>query len=164
MNAMQQKALRALLERGLSLVEQPWQQLAGQIGCSEQQVLEQAQRWQDEGLFRRFGLVLKHRALGIDANVMLVMDIDDAEVDALGQRLGRAAGVNLCYRRPRRPPHWNFNLFCMIHGRNRAAVEARVAELLEEHGLSRRPHQLLFSTRAFKQRGARYSLSEPQHG
>ena len=30
--------------------------------------------------------------------------------------------VTLCYRRPRRLPAWPYNLFCMIHGRDRATV------------------------------------------
>src|SRR3546814_17238132 len=64
----------------------------------------------EEGLFRRFGLVLKHRALGFRANAMLVMDIPDAQVDEVGRRLGQAAGVNLCYQRPRRLPQWPYNL------------------------------------------------------
>lgn len=149
--------LRRLLEAGLPLAARPYQVLAEQIGASESQVLGQMRRWQADGLFRRIGLVLKHRALGFRANAMLVLDIADARVEEIGRRLGQAAGINLCYRRPRRLPHWRYNLFCMIHGRERAQVRARIAALLQEHGLSEAPHQVLFSTRAFKQCGGRYA-------
>ncbi|MNJ69435.1 hypothetical protein D3C77_657860 [compost metagenome] len=88
---------------------------------------------------------------------MLVLDIPDAEVDAVGARLSGAPGVNLCYRRPRRLPHWPYNLFCMVHGRERASVTAHIAALLAELGLSERPHKLLFSTRAYKQCGGRFA-------
>ena len=161
----QQIELRRLLERGLPLNPRPYLRLAEQIGASEQAVLEQVRQWDENGLFRRVGLVLHHRALGFRANAMLVMDIDDDRVDAIGEQLSNAPGINLCYQRPRRLPHWPFNLFCMVHGRERAAVQAHIAELLAQHGLSEVPHRLLFSTRAFKQRGGRFTAQpELAHG
>jgi len=108
--------LRQCLERGLPLVTRPYDNLAEQIGAHHDQVLQQMQQWQDQGLFRRVGLVLNHRALGFVANAMLVLDVPDALVDEVGNRLGRAPGVNLCYQRPRRLPQWRYNLFCMVHG------------------------------------------------
>lgn len=157
LNDLQALQLRRLLEGGLPLAARPYQRLAEQIGSVEAQVLEQIQRWQEEGLFRRFGLVLKHRALGFRSNAMLVMDIPDAQIDEVGRRLGQAAGVNLCYQRPRRLPHWPYNLFCMVHGRERDQVCQLIERLLADNGLSDVPHQLLFSTRAFKQCGGRFA-------
>ena len=154
---LQAVRLRRLLEEGLPLASSPYRLLAERIGATEDRVLAQVQQWQRDGLFRRVGLVLKHRALGIHANAMLVLDIPDAEVDAVGARLSQAPGVNLCYRRPRRLPHWPYNLFCMVHGRERASVTAHIAALLAELGLSERPHKLLFSTRAYKQCGGRFA-------
>ncbi len=157
LNELQAMQLRRLLEGGLPLAARPYQRLAEQIGSVEERVLEQIQRWQEEGLFRRVGLVLKHRALGFRANAMLVMDIPDAQVDEIGRRLGQAAGVNLCYQRPRRLPQWPYNLFCMVHGREREQVCQLIGRLLADNGLSDVPHQLLFSTRAFKQCGGRFA-------
>lgn len=159
----QQQQLRCLLENGLPLTSRPYQVFAEQINSTEQAVIAHVQGLAEQGLFRRFGIVVKHRALGINANVMLVMDIEDERVHQLGEALGKAPGVNLCYRRPRRPG-WPYNLFCMVHGRDRQAVEAHVAELLEQHDLLKRPHHLLFSIHAFKQRGARYSQPEQSNG
>ncbi|WP_152980089.1 hypothetical protein [Pseudomonas corrugata] len=87
----------------------------------------------------------------------LVLDVPDALVDEVGRRLGKAPGINLCYQRPRRLPQWQYNLFCMIHGRQRDRVEAQVQALLAEHLLDDLPHQLLFSTHLFKQCGARFT-------
>ena len=55
--------LRQCLERGLPLVSRPYDNLAEQIGAHHDQVLQQMQQWQEQGLFRRVGLVLNHRAL-----------------------------------------------------------------------------------------------------
>lgn len=149
--------LRQCLERGLPIVTRPYEDLAEQIGAHHDQVLQQMQQWRDQGLFRRVGLVLNHRALGYVANAMLVLDVPDALVDEVGQRLGRARGVNLCYQRPRRLPQWRYNLFYMVHGREHRAVEAQIHALLEQQLLSDLPYQLLFSTRAFKQCGGRFA-------
>jgi len=157
LNDLQALQLRRLLEAGLPLAARPYQVLAERIGANEEAVLDQVRRWSESGLFRRVGLVLKHRAMGFRANAMLVMNIPDDQVDEVGRKLGQAAGVNLCYQRPRRLPDWPYNLFCMVHGREREQVCRLIDMMLAEHGLSDVPHQLLFSTRAFKQCGGRYA-------
>lgn len=167
LDAHQALQLRRLLEAGLPLAARPYQVLAERIGTSEQAVVDQVRLWSESGLFRRVGLVLKHRAMGFHANAMLVMDIPDNLVDVIGRRLGQAAGINLCYQRPRRMPDWPYNLFCMVHGRERQQVCELIEALLAEQGLSDVPHQLLFSTRAFKQCGGRYAppvALEAAHG
>ena len=78
--------------------------LAERIGAGEDEVLEQVRRWDEDGLFRRFGVILHHRALGYTANAMLVLDVADAEVDVVGRALAHETIVSLCYRRPRRLP------------------------------------------------------------
>lgn len=147
--------LRSLLEKGLPLVSRPYLELAQQLNTSEAAVLAAVEKFNQQGLFKRFGLVVLHRNLGFTSNCMLVLDIPDELVDTFGEQLAKAEGVNLCYQRPRRP-NWPYNLFCMVHGTQRDKVIAHINQLLEELGLSQYPHHFLFSPRAFKQRGARY--------
>jgi len=156
LNDRQSLLLRRQLELGLPLVAQPYLALARLVNADEAQVIEQMQQWQNQGLFRRVGLVLNHRVLGFAANAMLVLDIPDAFVDEIGQRLGQTPGITLCYRRPRLLPEWRYNLFCMVHGRQRDQVQSQIETLLQKHLLSDMPHQLLFSTHAFKQCGGRF--------
>lgn len=157
LTVQQALALRRQLETGLPRVSRPYQALAQHLHAQESQVLEQMRQWQEEGLFRRVGLVLNHRALGFTANAMLVLDVPDALIDEVGQRLGKAPGITLCYQRPRRLPHWRYNLFCMVHGRQRDQVEAHIQGLLDAYLLADLPHQWLFSTQAFKQCGGRFA-------
>jgi hypothetical protein len=88
---------------------------------------------------------------------MAVWDVPDVFVTGIGARLARRPEVTLCYRRERHPPEWPYNLFCMIHGRDRGAVEGQIALIEREEGLSDALGEVLFSRRAFKQRGARYA-------
>jgi DNA-binding Lrp family transcriptional regulator len=87
---------------------------------------------------------------------MVVWDVPDDRVDALGHDLGQFPFVTLCYRRPRRLPAWPYNLFSMIHAHDRASALAHIDELVERCGLRDIPRAVLFSRRRFKQRGAWY--------
>lgn len=147
--------LLAALQQGLPLVARPF---AG-LGLPEAQVLATLARWQDEGLIKRFGVIVRHHELGFSANVMLVWDVPDSAVSALGRRIAASGRVTLCYRRARQLPHWRYNLFCMIHGKDRAEVGRRIAALVETCGLHEYAHEVLFSQRRFKQRGAHYVVA-----
>ena len=92
-------------------------------------------------------------------------DVPDADASAIGERMAAESGVTLCYRRPRRLPDWPYNLFCMIHGRERTRVLRRVDDLRRELGIRALPHAVLFSGRCFTQHGARYAgQAEAAHG
>ena len=151
------RRLVAALAPGLPLVDRPFAMLAGRCDQSEQTVIRCIEGWLDEGLIKRMGVVVRHHELGFRANAMCVWDVPDESANALGMKLAGEKGVSLCYRRRRALPEWRFNLFCMIHGRSRSEVEARIAHLQRVHKLDSYPHACLFSTHRFKQCGARYS-------
>lgn len=152
-----ERRLVMALQEGLPFFIRPFQVLAQRVGCEEIEVLERIRRWCDEGIIKRFGVVVRHHELGYRANAMLVHDIPDAEVDRVGNALAQAEGVTLCYRRPRVLPDWPYNLFCMIHGQARDEVEARIASLRCDLGLEDHRHEVLFSLTRFKQTGAKYA-------
>ncbi len=158
------RALVAAVQDGLALVPRPYAVLAGRLGWGEAEVLAALCALLEAGTLRRFGAVVRHHELGFAANAMVVWDVPDREVDALGARLAQAPGVTLCYRRPRRLPDWRYNLFTMIHGRDRAAVLAQLAATVAREGLEAIPHAPLFSNRRFKQRGARFAGLRPEEG
>lgn len=148
--------LLSALEDGLPLVARPYAVLAERAGMDEAEAIERLRRLIAERVIKRLGLIVRHHEIGYRANAMTVLDVPDGEVDTVGEALAKAADVTLCYRRPRRLPDWPYNLFAMVHGRERAAVLQRIDQLLGEHGLEHLPHAVLFSTRRFKQRGASY--------
>ena len=150
------RRLVAALEGGLPLAPRPYAALADTLGMTEAEVLQRLAALQAEGTISRFGVVVRHHELGYRANAMVVWDVPDAQVEDAGTRLAALPFVTLCYQRPRRPPRWPYNLFCMIHGKSRGEVLNQVAEAAERAGLNERPRAVLFSKRRFKQRGARY--------
>jgi len=149
-------ALIEIIGSGLPLVSKPYAAIAERLGCSEAEVIGGIKRIMMRGDMKRFGVVVRHRELGYRANAMVVWDIPDARVAELGQCIGRYPFVTLCYQRPRRLPEWHYNLFSMIHGRDRDAVTDQVRLIVEQCGLQGIERRILFSKRCFKQRGASY--------
>lgn len=153
------RRLLATIEDGLPLESRPYARVAEQLGATEDAVIARLAALQRHGVIRRFGVIVRHRELGYTANAMAVWDVPDATVRETGRRIAAMPGVTLCYRRPRRPPAWTYNLFAMVHGRDRETVERVIDDITEQAALHDRPRAILFSRRRFKQRGARYAAA-----
>lgn len=153
-------AIIEAMQGGLALTNRPFARIAERVGTDEQTVIETVRELRTAGTIKRFGVVVRHHELGYRANGMLVMDVPDESVETIAERLAEDPAVTLCYRRPRRPPEWPYNLFCMIHGRDRSSVQRKVDALLLANDLQDRRNCVLFSRRRFKQRGAIYVSSD----
>lgn len=151
------RRLIGAIQDGLPLVERPYAAIGATIGLGEDEVIAALDRLIADGVIKRMGVIVRHHELGYRANAMVVWDVPDERAGDAGRRLAGLPFVTLCYRRPRRLPLWPYNLFCMIHGRDRGVVEALIEQAGEAAGLHRLPRAVLFSGRRFKQRGARYA-------
>lgn len=142
-------------QEGLPLVPGPYRAVAEQAGTSEADVIARLQRLQATGVLRRIGAVPNHYALGYHFNGMTVWDVPDDMGRTLGRQVGALPFVSHCYLRPRHLPQWPYNLFAMVHGRDRDTALAHVAAIRELLGEHCRDHQVLFSTRILKKTGLR---------
>ena len=154
MNAADEAVVRAT-QAGLPLVPEPYRALAQQLGIGEDEVVARLEAMRADGRIRRIGAVPNHYALGYTANAMTVWDVDDEAVDELGAAVGSLSFVSHCYRRPRRLPAWRYNLFAMVHGRDRGETEARRAQIRAALGDALRADDVLYSTRILKKTGLR---------
>lgn len=151
------RALLHAIETGLPLVPRPYAAVGEALGMSEGEVIDRLGRLLQQGIIKRLGVVVRHRKLGYRANGMVVWNLPDQQVDELGHCIGSFPFVTLCYQRPRRLPDWPYNLFTMIHGQDHGEVRSRVQQIVSRCGLDEVVHEVLFSGRCFKQRGARYA-------
>jgi siroheme decarboxylase len=159
------RCLIGALQDGLPLVPRPYQAVGERCALSESEVIERLAAWQASGIVRRFGVVVRHLELGYQANAMVVWNVPDELVARFGARMAREPDVTLCYRRARYLPHWPYNLYAMIHGKERPWVSSRIEALSRELGLDAFAREILYSRRRFKQTGARYGLEpESVHG
>ncbi len=149
--------LLAEVAQGIPLVAAPYEEIASRLGLTEDDVIQRLARLDEDGVIKRFGLVVRHRVLGYKANAMVVWDVPDGKIDTLGEKFASYDFVTLCYQRPRRLPQWPFNLFCMVHGKDRDVVRQQIDVLNNNSTAGSYPNAVLFSRQCFKQCGARYT-------
>ena len=142
-------------QTGLPRVSRPYHVIAKQLGISADEVMARLRRMLEAGVIRRIGAVPNHYALGYRANGMSVWDVPEERIRELGRKIGALDFVSHSYHRPRHLPEWPYNLFAMVHGRDRAEVEAKVAQIAVLLGDADRGHAVLYSTRILKKTGLR---------
>ena len=142
-------------QAGLPLVAEPFEALAGQLGLETAEVLRRVAAMQKSGVIRRIAAVPNHYALGYTVNGMSVWNVNDDHISELGRQVGALDYVSHCYHRPRHLPLWPYNLFAMVHGRNREDVEVKVTGIAKLLGDHCRGHDVLYSKRILKKTGMR---------
>lgn len=142
-------------QAGLPLVAQPYHDIAAKLEIPPEDVMTRLLALMARGAIRRIGAVPNHYALGYRANGMTVWDVSDDQVDILGSEVGALEYVSHCYRRPRHPPEWPYNLFAMVHGRDRSEVEEKAERIARMLGPALRARDILYSTRILKKTGLR---------
>jgi DNA-binding Lrp family transcriptional regulator len=149
------RAIVRATQAGLPLSARPYHAVAQGLGLDAEEVMARMRRMLAAGIIRRIGAVPNHYRLGYRANGMSVWDLPDEQVTELGLRVGALPFVSHCYRRPRRPPEWPYNLFAMVHGRSRADAEAKIELIAAALGRFARAADVLYSTRILKKTGLR---------
>ncbi len=142
-------------QEGLPIVERPYQVIADQLGISEDEVMFRLEKMKDCGVIRRIAGVPNHYRIGFKANGMTVWNVADDQIKELGRKVGQLPFVSHCYQRPRHQPYWNYNLFAMVHGSERAQVEERAQLVKELLGNACTEHEILYSSKILKKTGLR---------
>ena len=153
------RELIAATQAGLPLAPRPYDSVATVLGCTGAQVRERLAALRRAGVVRRIGAVPNHYRLGYVANGMSVWDVDDTQVDRLGELIGGFPGVSHCYRRPRKAGVWRYNLFAMLHGHSRGEVLAQAEQVAGLLGDACRGRDVLFSSAILKKTGLRLRMA-----
>lgn len=146
-------------QAGLPLVPRPYAEIAERTGLREAEVIARMAEMKARGVIRRVALAPNHYKLGLVANGMTVWDVADGRAEALGRRVGALDFVSHAYLRPR-AEGWPYNLFAMVHGHDRAEVEARRGRIRALLGEACHAADILYSTRILKKTGLRLKPKE----
>jgi len=155
-------------QKGLPIVERPYDVIAEKLNISVEEVLNLTKDLQQRGIIRRIAAVPNHYKIGYKFNGMTVWDVDDDCIQEFGRRVGKLPFVSHCYERPRHLPHWNYNLFAMVHGKNQQEIQiyrSQIKELLNDvlvqrnndssQHMSLKSNDMLTSTQILKKTGLR---------
>jgi DNA-binding Lrp family transcriptional regulator len=141
------------LQKDLPVIEEPFREMATNLGITTQELFAKAKEYEGTGLMRRFAAILRHRDAGFVANGMVVWNVPEDRVDKVGFALAAFPQVSHCYRRPVYPD-WQYNVFSMVHARSLEAAENMAVEMSRQIGIS--DYRILFSSREFKKERVKY--------
>jgi DNA-binding Lrp family transcriptional regulator len=145
-----------IMQRDLALVPSPFTAIAEELGMPFARAAAMHRDFLASGRMRRFAAVLNHRKAGFGANAMGVWagPQDDPEtLRALGETMAGFRAVSHAYQRPCHPD-WPYNLFTMVHGRDKQECEQTLAAISAATGITDR--HALYSTREFKKTRVQY--------
>ena len=154
MNEVDKKIL-TLLQDDFPLVSRPFLEASEKLGIPEDEIIDRTRVMMESGVIRRFSASIGHRKLGITANPLLTFKVPAERVEEVGEKLSAFDEVTHCYERSTVPGKWEYNVFAMVHGYDRKAVEKTVEKIAREVGVE--DFELLYSTKEFKKTYKRYA-------
>jgi DNA-binding Lrp family transcriptional regulator len=123
---------RALLERfqrGLPLSPRPYAAMAGELGCSEAEVIAALERLQAAGAVSRVGGVVRPHAAGW--STLAALAVPPERLEAVAELVSAYPEVNHNYEREHR-----FNLWFVVTASDAAAVRAVLDDIAGRTGLT----------------------------
>jgi DNA-binding Lrp family transcriptional regulator len=147
------KKVISLIQGDVPVDPRPFAIMAEQLGMTEEQFIERVRDLKYRGIIRRFGATLRHQEAGFSSNAMVAWLVPDHRIDDVGKILARFQEVTHCYqRKPQRG--WPYNLYTMIHGRNRDKCYQIAERMSRAAHIS--TYELLFSEKEFRKTSMEY--------
>lgn len=145
------------LQKDLPLVPEPYRVIAQELGMTEEALLSGIQGLMDKGCLKRISIALRHNNVGYTINSMIVWDVPEERVQAVGQALAQHPRVTHCYDR-NKLPEFDYNLYSMVHAMSETEYQAIVDELM---GIVQPiKHQELRTTAELKKIGMKYFMED----
>ncbi|PXF51215.1 MAG: hypothetical protein C4B55_02075 [Candidatus Methanophagaceae archaeon] len=133
---------------GVPLVKEPFAEVAEEAEVSQEEVVARLKKLVSTGVVKRLGVSVNQRRVGIVANAVVAWKVPAERVESVGTLLSGFTEITHCYERATVPGKWEHNLFTVIHGYDRASVEATAKRLSDAVGISE--YLVLFSGEQFK--------------
>ena len=123
------------LQNGFKLETRPFKRIAKQLNCSEQEVIEIISKCRDEGIIRRIGAAVRPEKAGHNYNVLVAWQIEEDKIEQVASELSKVRCISHCYEREC-PQDWPYNLFTMIHSRDKDEFDSLIEDIKTNHNLN----------------------------
>ncbi|MCK4469085.1 MAG: winged helix-turn-helix transcriptional regulator [Desulfobacterales bacterium] len=148
-----EKKILASIQGDISIVKQPYLEIAEQLGISEDTFLEKLKDLCDRGVIRRFGATIRHQKSGFTANAMVAWTVDEDRINDVGEKMASFREVSHCYRRNPNGD-WPYNLYTMIHAKDEESCMETARKMSEATSVN--TYTLLFSREELKKTSMEY--------
>ncbi|HHY72558.1 MAG TPA: Lrp/AsnC family transcriptional regulator [Bacillus bacterium] len=135
------------LQKDLPIIANPFEEWAQNASVSVEQLLKTAEKFIELGQMRRFAALLHHRKAGFKANGMGIWAVPNDMVEEIGAKMASFKAVSHCYKRPTYPD-WPYNIFTMVHGKDREECETVLQAIEDEVGIKDR--DVLYSSKQYR--------------
>ena len=150
-----EKRVLQILMEGIPISKYPFYEISKKTGLTEKEVLEITKSLLDKKIIRRLGITLRHNLVGIKGNAMVAWRVPEEKIEEIGQYLSKLPYISHCYVRETYED-WNYNLYTMIHGKNKREVKKKIKEISEKFSLTE--YQVLFTKKEIVRKHAKYEI------
>jgi len=148
-----EKKLIYELSGDIPISKRPFKEIGKRVGVSEKEIISIIKEWKKKGIIRRFGGVVSHHKIGMNANLLSAWRVEETKVEKIGALISSQREVSHCYERETHPS-WRYNLYAMIHCKTEQECKDVVKRISEETNIT--DYILLFTDREFKKISMRY--------
>jgi len=148
-----EKKIIASVQGDMPVTERPFLEIAERIGITEESLLETLKDLTGRGIIRRFGATLYHQKSGFEANAMVAWQVDESQIEAVGEKVASFREVSHCYRR-NPTTEWRYNLYTMIHAKDEESCREIARKISQETSVN--IYKVLFSRKELKKTSMQY--------
>ena len=152
-----EKKVIASIQEDIAITEKPYLEISRALGISEDELLETLNDLCRRGVIRRFGATLRHQQTGYNANAMVAWQVDEDQIDRVGEKMAAFRQVSHCYRR-NPTDSWPYNLYTMVHAGDEESCRQIAGEMAAAAGVEN--YTLLFSKEELKKTSMVYFPSD----
>jgi siroheme decarboxylase len=149
MDETDQKLL-ARMENGIALAPEPFNEIALDLGITQEEVINRLIKLKAEGVIRKFGASIKPNVIGFSANALVAWKVPANRIQEVGSQLSKLSDISHCYERKTVSGRWTYNLYTVMHAQERQSIQRLVNQISD--GMSLKEYKILYSTRDLKRK------------
>lgn len=129
MDRLDEKILKRI-ERKFPISSYPYQDLARELGLTEDEVISRISRLKEEGIILRIGAFFDSEKLGLKST-LIAMKVPPLRLPEVAKMVNHYPGVTHNYRREH-----EFNLWFVLMGKNRKEIDEILRKIKDQSGIN----------------------------
>ena len=130
------KKIIGRLQEEIPITATPYKDMAIELNIDEDELINKIKKYNKTGILKRVAGILYHRKAGFKANAMVVWKVDKKDIDSIAKYMISITEISHCYEREI-CSSWNYNLYTMIHGKNKEICMGIIQDISDVVGLVR---------------------------
>ncbi|WP_099192756.1 siroheme decarboxylase subunit beta [Tepidibacter mesophilus] len=135
------------LSKDIELTKTLYKDMAKIFNISEDELINRLKKLKEKGYLKRISPIMVHQKSGYDSNAMVVWKIEQDKIKYFIDMIKNVTSISHVYER-QVSSSWEYNLYTMIHGKNKDEVESIINYLSNE--MQNYSFKVLYTLKEFK--------------